>query len=186
MHELPTERLVLRGWKESDREPFAELGADPEVMRHFPAALSREQSDAAVDRWQAGLDERGWGVWAVEGPGGVFAGAVGLAPLRFEAHFAPGVEILWRLARSAWGRGYATEAASAVLGFAAAHLGPGTPYGLEEVVSFTVPANRRSRAVMERIGMVHDSGGGFDHPRLPEGHPLRRHVLYRVPLAGRG
>jgi RimJ/RimL family protein N-acetyltransferase len=170
--ELRTERLVLRGWRESDLAPFAELNADPEVMRHFPALLSRAESDAFAERAAASLGEHSWGLWAVE-RSGAFLGFTGLAIPRFEAHFTPAVEIGWRFARSAWGHGYATEAASAVLRFAFGEL------GLDEVVSFTAVRNRRSRAVMERLGMTHDPAEDFEHPALPEDSPLRRHVLYR-------
>jgi RimJ/RimL family protein N-acetyltransferase len=171
--ELRTERLLLRGWRESDLTPFAALNADPEVMRYFPAPMSRAESDALAARASASLRERGWGLWAVDRDGG-FLGFTGLAVPRFEAHFAPAVEIGWRFARSAWGSGYATEAATAVLQFAFDEL------GLAEVVSFTAAENRRSRAVMERIGMLHDAGGDFDHPGIAAGSPLRRHVLYRT------
>jgi RimJ/RimL family protein N-acetyltransferase len=171
---LRTERLLLRGWRESDLRPFAALNADPEVMRYFPARLSREESDAMVARVSASLAERGWGLWAVEHHG-EFLGLTGLAVPQFEAPFLPAVEIGWRYARSAWGRGYATEAAQAVLAFAFHEL------RLDEVVSFTAVENRRSRAVMERLGMEHDAADDFDHPRIPEGSPLRRHVLYRAP-----
>ncbi|GIU88749.1 MAG: N-acetyltransferase [Acidimicrobiia bacterium] len=176
--ELRTGRLRLRAWRPADREPFAALNADPEVMRHFPAPLTRAESDAAADAIAAGLARLGWGLWAVEveGEGGApFVGFVGLSVPAFAAPFTPCVEVGWRLAREHWGKGYATEGATAAVGFAFGVL------GLDEVVSFTVPANRRSRAVMERLGMTHDPADDFDHPRLPEGHPLRRHVLYRLP-----
>ncbi len=171
--QLRTDRLLLRGWRESDLEPFAALNADPQVMRYFPAALSRAQSDALAARLSASLTERSWGLWAVERDG-VFLGFTGLAVPGFEAHFTPAVEIGWRLARSAWGHGYATEAATAVLRFAFEEL------RLHEVVSFTAVENQRSRAVMERIGMVRDADGDFDHPAIPASSTLRRHVLYRA------
>ena len=173
MTEIRTPRLVLRQWRDGDLEPFAELNADPEVMRHFPATMTREQSDAFVEYQRGLLAERGWGLWAVESESG-FIGFVGLAVPRFEAHFTPAVEIGWRLARSAWGRGYATEAARAAAdhGF--------DEVGLDEIVSFTTTGNERSRRVMERIGMSHDPADDFDHPLLPAGHPLQRHVLYRL------
>jgi RimJ/RimL family protein N-acetyltransferase len=173
-HMMRTERLVMREWRASDREPFAQLNADPEVMRHFPERLSREQSDAFADTIEAGFEERGWGLWALE-VDGAFIGYTGLQPVSFDAHFTPAVEIGWRLARGAWGHGYASEAARSASAFAFAEL------ELDELVSFTVPGNERSRAVMERIGMTHDPAGDFDHPRLPEGHEMRRHVLYRLP-----
>jgi ribosomal-protein-alanine N-acetyltransferase len=174
-----TARLLLRQWRESDREPFAALNADPEVMRHFPAPLSRAESDAFVDRVAAAVEETGWGLWAVEErASGRFLGFTGLAVPRFTAHFTPAVEVGWRLARSAWGHGYATEAARAAVavGF--------TELGLEQLVSFTVPANLRSRAVMERLGMTHDESDDFDHPALAADSPLRRHVLYRLRPVG--
>ncbi len=175
MVELRTERLLLRAWSDRDREPFAALNADPEVMCHFPARLSRSESDLLADRIEEDLARDGWGLWALEEPAtGRFLGFVGLARPSFEAHFTPAVEIGWRLARDAWGHGFATEAASTVAAFAFEEL------ALDEVVSFTVPANERSRAVMRRLAMRHDPAGDFDHPALPDGHPLRRHVLYRL------
>jgi RimJ/RimL family protein N-acetyltransferase len=173
--ELRTGRLILRGWRPADREPFAALNADPVAMEHFPARLSREESDAFADRIEAGLRELGWGLWAVEVPGVAgFIGFVGLAEARFYAPFTPAVEVGWRLARANWGRGYATEAARAAVDHGFREL------GLEEIVSFTIPANRRSRAVMERLGMTRDPADDFDHPGIPAGHPMRRHVLYRL------
>jgi RimJ/RimL family protein N-acetyltransferase len=171
--ELRTERLLLRPWRTSDREPFAALNADPEVMAFFPAPLLRAESDAMAERIQAGFDERGWGFWAVEVVGRhSFIGLVGLS-VPDGLPCSPCVEIGWRLARAHWGKGYATEAARAALRFGFEEL------GLPEIVAFTAVGNRRSRGVMERIGM-RNSGEDFDHPRLPVGHPLRRHVLYRV------
>jgi RimJ/RimL family protein N-acetyltransferase len=170
---MRTERLLVRRWQESDRAPFADLNADPEVMRHFMSTMPREQSDAFVDKIEAGFEERGWGLWALE-VDGAFIGYTGLQPVSFDAHFTPATEIGWRLARGAWGHGYASEAARAAAAFAFADL------ELEELVSFTTAANTRSRAVMERIGMTHDPADDFDHPALPEGHEQRRHVLYRL------
>jgi ribosomal-protein-alanine N-acetyltransferase len=174
-HMMRTERLVMRGWRATDREPFAELNADPEVMEHFPERLTREQSDAFVDRIQAGFDERGWGLWALE-VDGAFIGYTGLQPVSFDAHFTPAVEIGWRLARGAWGHGYASEAARAAAAFAFAEL----ELELDELVSFTTTANTRSQAVMRRIGMTHDPADDFDHPNLPHGHAMQRHVLFRL------
>ena len=168
---IQTERLELRQWQDSDRAPFAAMGVDPEVMRHFPAPLDREGSDAFVDRATAAIDERGWGLWAVERDG-EFLGFTGLAVPTFEASFLPAVEIGWRFAREAWGHGYATEAARAVLRYAFAEL------ELASVVSFTTVANLRSQAVMTRIGM--HRAGEFEHPRIAAGHPQRPHLLYRV------
>ncbi len=175
---ITTPRLRLRLWREEDLEPFAALNADPQVMEHFPSVLTRAESDALAARVRDHLTRAGFGLWAVEVPGVAgFVGFVGLAVPRFEAHFTPCVEIGWRLAREHWGRGYVTEAASAVV----AH-GFG-PLGLGEIVSFTVPANRRSRRVMERLGMRHAPADDFESPSLPEGHPQRPHVLYRLSRA---
>jgi RimJ/RimL family protein N-acetyltransferase len=173
---LTTERLRLRPWRPEDREPFAALNADRRVMEHFPALLTRAESDALVERIEARLEADGFGLWATERiADGVFLGFVGLARHGFPAPFTPCVEVGWRLAFDAWGHGYATEGARAALahGFRVV--------GLDEIVSFTVPANVRSIRVMERLGMSRDPADDFDHPRLPEGHPLRGHVLYRLP-----
>jgi RimJ/RimL family protein N-acetyltransferase len=144
----------------------------------FPSPLDRSASDALAERLDADLAGRGWGLWAVEVPGvAPFVGFVGLSPVPFDAPFTPATEVGWRLARAWWGRGYATEAARAALAVAFDEL------GLAEVVSFTVPANARSRAVMARLGMSHQPADDFDHPRLAPGHPLRRHVLYRISAA---
>ena len=172
---LKTERLALRPWNDDDVEPFAALNADPKVMEHFPAVLSRDETEAAVERIVDHFDVHGFGLWAVEAPEVAdFIGFVGLAVPRFEAHFTPCVEIGWRLAKDYWGRGYATEGARAALAFAFDTL------RLEEVVSFTVPGNERSRGVMEKLGMERDPGDDFDHPLLPKGHAIERHVLYRL------
>lgn len=175
MPELATKRLRLRAWRAEDLESFAALNADPDVMKHFPATLDRAQSDALAAGIQAHFAERGFGLWAVEAPGEVpFAGFVGLSVPRRALPFTPCVEVGWRLARHCWGRGYATEAARAALSFGFETL------GLEEIVSFTAATNLRSRRVMERLGMSRDEADDFDHPALPEGHRLRRHVLYRL------
>jgi ribosomal-protein-alanine N-acetyltransferase len=172
---LVTERLVLREWRDEDLEPFARLNADPRVMEHFPSLLTREQSDALVDRMTLHWQEEGVGLWAVErSADAAFLGFTGLARPSFEAAFTPAVEVGWRLAVEAWGHGYATEAARAALAFGFAER------GLGEILSWTVPANVRSRAVMERIGMTHDPADDFDHPNLAVDSPLRRHVLYRL------
>ncbi len=174
MAQLTTERLLLRRWRDADLEPFAALNADPGTMRFFPATLTREESDGYAERISRQIEEQGWGLWAVEVPGdAAFAGFVGLARPSFEAHFTPAVEVGWRLARAHWGKGYATEAGRAALAFGFAEL------GLEEIVSFTSPANEPSWRVMERLGMSRDPADDFEHPRLPQGHPLRPHVLYR-------
>lgn len=175
LNRLTTDRLILRRWRPEDRAPFAAMNADPRVMEFFPQMLSREESDSLVDRIEAHFDEHGYGLWAVEVPGSAdFIGFVGLCRPRFAAHFTPCVEVGWRIAAEHWGRGYATEAARA-----AVDAGLGS-FGLEEIVSMTVPSNVRSRRVMERLGMTRDPADDFDHPFLPEGHPLQRHVLYRL------
>ncbi len=170
-----TERLLLRRWRAEDREPFAAMNADPRVMEFFPALLSRVESDARVEAIERHWREHGFGLWAVEVPGvAAFVGFVGLSMPRFEAAFTPCVEVAWRLAAEFWGRGYATEAARAAVEFGFGRL------GLKEIVSFTVPANVRSRRVMEKLGMTHEAEEDFEHPLLVVGHPLRRHVLYRL------
>jgi RimJ/RimL family protein N-acetyltransferase len=172
--ELRTRRLVLREWRAEDLEPFAALNADPHVMEHFPAPLTREQSDAFVrESIVPHFGQHGFGLWAVEVPAvAPFIGFVGLSVPGFETHFTPCVEIGWRLASEHWGFGYATEAARAAVTFGFEEA------GVDEIVSFTAPANLRSIRVMERLGMTRS--GEFDHPRVPPGHPLRRHVLYRL------
>jgi RimJ/RimL family protein N-acetyltransferase len=175
MAEPQTERLLLRRWRSGDRAPFAALNSDPEVMRYFPAPLTADQSDALIDRIERGLERDGWGLWALElRKIGSFIGFTGLARATFEAQFTPAVEIGWRLAREAWGHGYATEAARAAARFGFQEL------GLEELVSFTAVGNARSRTVMHRLHMTHDPAEDFEHPTVPEGHPARRHVLYRL------
>jgi RimJ/RimL family protein N-acetyltransferase len=171
---LHGERVLLREWVSDDLAPFAALNADPRVMEHYPSRLTRPESDAFVlDRIIPQFAERGFGLWAVEVPEVVrFVGYVGLDVPTFEAEFTPCVEIGWRLAFPHWGHGYATEAAQVALAFGFEEA------GLEEIWSFTTPSNRRSVAVMERLGM--SRVGEFDHPRLPAGHRLRRHVLYRL------
>lgn len=174
---LHTERLVLRQWRAEDRDPWAALNADPEVMAHFPSVLTREQSDDFVQRHHGLLETRGWGLWAVEVVGEApFIGFVGLAEPGFEASFTPCVEVGWRLARQHWGKGYASEAARAALAFGFEDV------DLEEIVSFTAVGNARSRRVMEKLGMT--EAFEFDHPRLA-GDPLERHVLYRLARADR-
>lgn len=172
---LDAPRLILRRWRPEDREPFAALNADPEVMRHFPAPLDRDASDALAERIERCFEAEGFGLWAVERRSdGLFLGFTGLSRPRFEAPFTPCVEIGWRLAAHAWGRGYAPEAARAALADGFGRL------GLAEIVSFTHAGNRPSRRVMEKLGMRHDPAEDFAHPALPEGHPLRPHVLYRL------
>jgi len=177
---LETERLILRMWRDADRDSFAQMNQDSAVMEFLPGPLSRPQSDAMVERIEAHFVQHGFGLWAAELRGsGEFLGYVGLAVPRFEAAFTPCVEIGWRIALNHWGRGFATEGARAAARFAFDVL------SLEELVSFTVPANVRSLRVMEKLGMTHDATDDFDHPLLAVGHPLRRHVLYRIKRAGR-
>ena len=173
MSELRTDRLILRRWRDSDLEPWAAMNADPEVREHLGDLLTREQSDASVSRFQAEFDQRGYGWWAVEVE--ATGGFIGFAGLDAVDDYMPftGVEIGWRLARSAWGQGYATEAALTVLahGFDALEL--------PEILAVTTATNLRSQAVMRRIGMTRDPAGDFDDPTAPEG-PLRPSVLYRI------
>lgn len=173
--ELTTPRLCLRTWRDDDLPAFAALNADPEVMRHFPACMSREESDALAARIVQHFQDHGFGQWVVERrDDGAFVGVLGLQNVNFEAPFTPAVEIGWRVMRPHWGQGLACEAAQAALAFAYERL------LLAEVVAFTVPDNLRSQALMLRLGMQRDADGDFEHPRLPEGHPLRPHLLYRL------
>jgi|CXWL01.1.fsa_nt_gi RimJ/RimL family protein N-acetyltransferase len=174
--ELRTARLLLRQWRDSDRAPFAALNADSQVREYFPGLLTKEQSDGLAEKLELGLVERGFGFWAVEAPGVAdFIGFIGISVPNFEAHFMPSVEIGWRLAREHWGKGYATEGARATMDHAFETL------LLPELVSMTVPGNVRSRRVMEKLGFTRRDADDFDHPAIAEGHPLRRHVLYRLP-----
>ena len=151
------------------------MNADEQVMEYFPSTLDVAESNSFVDRIESDFDRLGFGLWAVEVPGvKSFVGFVGLSVPTFAAHFTPAVEIGWRLGRAHWGRGYATEAAKAALEVGFEDL------RLDEIVSFTVPANARSCGVMERIGMSHDPSDDFDHPRCAQGHRCGRHVLYRI------
>ena len=172
---VTTERLLLRQWREEDLEPFARLNADPRVMEYFPGLKTREESDASVKLMSSHIERCGWGFWAASLiQTDEFIGFIGLEDVYFKASFTPAVEIGWRLAFEYWGKGYATEGAKASLryGFERLHL--------QKIVSFTATANMRSRAVMERIGMHHEPNQDFDHPKLPAGHPLRRHVFYCI------
>jgi RimJ/RimL family protein N-acetyltransferase len=175
MNLTSTERLVLRRWRDADRKPFARLNADPRVMEFMPNPLSREQSDLLVERIEAHFRERGFGLCAAElRRDGSFVGFVGLAVPSFECAFTPCVEIGWRLSADHWGQGLATEGAREMMRYAFEVV------GLQALVSFTASGNVRSRRVMEKLGMTHDAADDFDHPKLPAGHPLRRHVLYRL------
>jgi ribosomal-protein-alanine N-acetyltransferase len=175
---LTTERLVLRRWRDSDRRAFRNLNGDTRVMEFMPKLLTWDESDRLMKRFEAHFEEHGFGIYAVEmRESQSFVGFLGLAVPDFDAAFTPCVEIGWRLAHEHWGQGLATEGARDVLreGF--------ERQGLARVVSFTVPMNVRSVGVMERLGMVRDPDGDFEHPKLPEGHALRRHVLYRLDCA---
>lgn len=174
--QLSTERLLLRRWLDADLAPFAAMSADPEVMEHFPAVLSRDESAALVRRIERCFEERGYGLWAVQvRADDAFAGFVGLDPVLDERlAFAPAVELGWRLARPFWGRGIATEAARAAIAFAFDEL------ALRELVSYTAVRNARSRRVMERLGMRRDPAEDFAHPGIAAGDPLAPHVLYRL------
>lgn len=172
---LETERLLLREWADSDADAFATINADPAVMEFFPAALDRAQSDAFLARIRGDMARDGYGLYALETKsGGELIGFTGLARPSFDAPFMPATEIGWRLARRAWGEGYASEAAKAVVDRAFGSL------GFEDLVSFTAEWNLPSRRVMERIGMTRDANGDFFHPGVPTGHKLARHVLYRI------
>jgi RimJ/RimL family protein N-acetyltransferase len=172
---LATKRLILRPWRDSDRQPFAELSADAEVMAHLMPLSTREASDAWIDRQSNHLTLNGFCFWAVELAGPAeFIGAIGLFRIGYEAHFTPAVEVGWRLARKFWGHGYAPEAAKASLDYGFETL------KLHEIVANTVPANANSQRVMLKLGMTRDPADDFDHPMVPEGHPSRRQVLYRT------
>lgn len=175
MRIIQTERLILRKWKESDLDPFSRMNADARVMEYFPKLLTLEETKAFIDRITRHIDDHGYGLFACElKETREFMGYVGLAIPNIETEFTPCVEIGWRLAFDYCGKGYATEAAIAVLKFGFEEL------GLNEVLSWTVPANVRSRRIMEKIGMTQDEAGSFNHPRISEDNPLSRHVLYRI------
>lgn len=177
--EVRTARLLLRGWRDADREPFAAMNSDPVVMEHFPETYGRERSDAFVDRIMARWAELRYGLWAAERlDSREFIGYVGLWPATFEAPFTPAVEVGWRLAAAHWGHGFATEGARQALRYGFDTV------GLDEIVSFTAVGNVRSWRVMQRLGMVRDEAGDFEHPNIPPGHPVRPHVLYRLSAAG--
>jgi RimJ/RimL family protein N-acetyltransferase len=173
--ELRTSRLLLRRWRDEDLDPFAAINADPAVLEFLGPARPRSASDAFVAETERSFEEHGFGLWAVEVPDlASCIGFIGLDRVSFDASFTPAVEIGWRLAREHWGHGYASEGARAALTFAFDTI------RLDEVVSFTARSNVRSQRVMERIGMHRDPGGDFEHPRVPDGDPLRPHVLYRI------
>ena len=171
---IETDRLILRRWQSSDVEPFVNLNADPRVMQFFPTTLTRVETEAMISSVEEKFSQHGFGLWAAELKAtAAFIGFIGLDVPGYPLPFSPCVEIGWRLAFDYWGKGYAQEGARAALAFGFDRL------HLEEIVSFTTANNLRSRQVMERIGMTYDARGDFDHPKLPELHPLRRHVLYR-------
>ncbi len=177
MVELETERLLLRRWRTSDCEPFAAINADARVMELLPSKLTRAESDAYIDSIEGHFEQHGYGLWALElRSSGELIGLTGLNRVAFDAHFTPAVEVGWRLAHSAWGHGYASEAGRAALrvGFQRA--------GLTEIVSMTTKLNVRSQAVMERIGMRRDEADDFIHP-LARREQLLAHVLYRLTAA---
>lgn len=166
--QLTTKRLILRQWTDLDLAPFAALNADKDVMEFFPSVMSKEESDSLAKMIRSELERELYGLWAVDVEG-KFAGFVGLHKQPF---IQPEIEIGWRLAKEFWGKGYATEAARRVLDYAFNDL------KLEGLSSFTVPHNLRSRNVMEKLGMTF--AGVFEHPKLPQGHPLRQHVYYSL------
>lgn len=172
---LTTPRLTLRPWRESDLAPFAAMNADARVMRHFPKCFSPDESTAAIERFQKQFEQQGFSIFAVELTATrYFIGSIGLTQPLFESQFTPCVEIGWRMRHEFQRRGHATEAARAVL-----HFGFDT-LKLDEIVSFTVPANQSSWALMERLGMTRNPADDFDHPKVPKDHPLSRHILYRL------
>lgn len=178
LEELLTARLRMRRWRDSDREPLAAINCDPLVMEHFPAPLTRAQSDELIAEIESHFERHGYGLWALqERTSGELLGFTGLEVVSFQARFTPAVEIGWRLARAAWGHGYASEAAVAALGDGFERA------GLDQVVSFTALANGRSQAVMRRIGMSRDPAEDFEHPGVPPLHSLSRHMLYRITAA---
>lgn len=172
---LTTSRLILRPWRDSDLPLFAALNADPDVRKYFPGILSEEESNKQGQYLSKMIDDNGWGFWTAELlDTKEYIGFIGLAPVSKEALFGPTVEIGWRLAKPYWGKGLATEGAIAARDYAFIDL------KLPEIVAFTAVNNVPSRKVMARIGMQHVKEEDFDHPKIEEGNPLRRHVLYRV------
>ena len=175
---IETDRLILRNWREEDRQAFFEMNADPMVMRFFDNTRSRAEADAVFDRFVREIDRDGYGYLAMElREIGEVIGFTGLRDIDFDEPFTPAVEIGWRLLTPYWGNGYATEAARACLAYGFEHL------GLDEIVSFAVPENRPSRHVMERIGMRREPQYDFDHPSAKPGSPLARHAFYRLTAA---
>lgn len=172
---IETERLLLRPWRDTDRDSFFRITSDPRVMEFFPAIPTREQSDALLDRCNVHFEQHGFTFFAAElRETGEMAGFIGLAHMPLDTHFAPCIEIGWRLGFEFWNRGLATEGARAALRYGFEKL------GLDEIVAYTAAGNLRSRRVMEKLGMTRKAEDDFDHPRIADGHPLRRHVLYRI------
>lgn len=172
---LTTDRLILRPWRDADRAPFAGMCADPEVMRYFPDLMTRAETDAAIDRQMKAMEQKGYAFWAAElRETGQFLGFVGIQDIADYYDMPAGIEIGWRLDKAVWGQGLAPEGARACLAFAFARL------HAPEVVAFTATGNLPSMRVMEKIGMRRDRASDFEHPKVPEGHPLRPHVLYRI------
>lgn len=175
MNQIKTHRLILRPWKKEDLEPLARMNADLRTMKFLPALLTHEESKERLAVYTRHIEDHGWGLWAVSAPGvSDFIGWIGLWPIGFDAHFTPAIEIGWRLLPEFWGQGYATEGAKAALQYGFDLL------KLDAIVSITVPANVRSIRVMEKLGMHRNPKEDFDHPRFPEGHRLRKHVLHRL------
>jgi len=176
--QIKTQRLLLRRWRKTDLKGFAAINADPAVMEYFPSVMSEAETARMIARIEGHFQDHGFGLWAVEhAASGELIGFAGLAVPEFEAHFTPAVEVGWRLGQSHWGNGYATESARAAIRFAFEQA------ELDEIVSFTAPANTRSTQVMERLGMTRDASDDFDHPSLSEGSPVQRQVLYRITAA---
>lgn len=172
---LKTKRLILRPWCEEDFEPFARMNSDPRVMEFFESILTTQESNDLAKRISNKLEAQGWGLWAVSAPEvSDFIGFIGLSETSFNAHFTPAVEVGWRLAYDFWGHGYASEGALEALKYGFNTL------NLNQIVSFTTVQNRRSIEVMKRIGLHRDPADDFDHPKLPDGHRFKRHVLYRL------
>lgn len=172
---LETDRLILRQWRQSDLDAFWAMGQDREVMEFLLPLANRAASDAVADKLKNHIEEHGFGFWALEEKDGApFIGFTGILRVGDDLPFAPAAEVGWRLARAYWGKGHASEAARAALAFGFNEM------KLDEIVALTVPANQRSQAVMARIGMSRNAADDFDHPRVPDGDPLKRHVLYRM------
>ena len=178
---IETPRLILRDWCDDDVEAYVRMNADPRVTEFFPLPYTRERSESNARVIREMLARDGFGWWAVDVRGGArFAGLIALQEVPFQTAFTPANEIGWRFTAEHWGHGYATEGARAALDFALREL------GWREVVAFTAAVNTRSRRVMERLGMTYDPRDDFDHPKVEAGHPLRRHVLYRIRGSGAG